>query len=218
MGERKKKSCHSHLSWRLPESIAAEGMGFSGAPGWTSVRAALAAIPHLPISLWKMHPASHSPNPFPAAPLPGILFKFLSHPLPSRTDSSQAGGQKGRVSSRCSLPSLCRLGGRGPRSWWEETRGRPKFASLGEEGGGEGKNQVRTKSTAHSVSPLPQGRGGGAAWCPRTWAVSFPSRIPSSSLPFLCYVKSQLLGKQGVWRERSRGWRLGKVGVCKAVC
>lgn len=108
-----------------------------GAPGWTSVGAALAAIPHLPINLWKMHPASHSPNPFLAAPLPGTLFKFLPTVCPpSRPDPSQVGGREWSVSSRCSVRSLCHLWGRGPRSWWEEMGGRPKFASLGEEGEG----------------------------------------------------------------------------------
>jgi len=43
-------------------------------------------------------PASHSPNPFPAAPLPETLFKFLPtlYP-PSRADPSHLGGREWRI-------------------------------------------------------------------------------------------------------------------------
>lgn len=51
--------------------------------------------PHLPISLREMHPASRSPNPFPVAPLPRTLCKFL--------------------------PTLCRARGLGRSGGWRAT-------------------------------------------------------------------------------------------------
>lgn len=66
--------------------------------------------PHLPINLWEMHPTSLSLNPFPVAPLPGILFKFLPTLCPpSQPDPSQMRGQEWRVVGNPSLPILHHL-------------------------------------------------------------------------------------------------------------
>lgn len=87
--------------------------------------------PHLPINLWEMHPTSLSLNPFPVAPLPGILFKFLPTLCPPSEPDAWAGVEGcGQPFTTYPSPPLAAWG---PCSLWEKEGGRSKFASLAED-------------------------------------------------------------------------------------